>query len=347
MQRSKLKQQALDYYRHSPVSCWILGTTTGFLVAAILAIDLLVPFLSFLTIPLLVVPVVFCATIQHVMLKTDAQITMTSSFRTFALYFKRDFFGTFSVIFNFVKSLLLFLIVETVVSSVASFLIYMFNPQFESSVNSLYQLLYSYEFTYEDIVNQLNANNYLLLQYIVISFVPACGIALIFFIYNLSRYSMMIYYKMQLKRTDSRFAKLVYQFSLRGRRMEMARNYLSLQWPLYVLVGLGFAGGAVFGYFFYHDLMKILPFALVGSAVLAAFFLPFYFSNQQAFYDMYASLYNQVTKSVTTSIIGNLQSDIELSKQEKERLEETLSDMDGPLNDEHEGEDNKKDPGGS
>lgn len=346
MSKSKLRQQASEYYRHSPVSCWILGITTGFLVAAILAIDLLVPFLSFLTIPLLVVPVVFSATIQHVMLKTNAQITMTSSFRTFALYFKRDFFGTFSVIFNFVKSLILFLIVETVVSSVASFLIYMFNPQFESSVNSLYQLLYSYEFTYEDIINQLNANNYMLLQYVVISFVPAYGIALIFFIYNLSRYSMMIYYKTQLRRTDSRFAKLVYQFALRGRRMEMVRNYISLQWPLYLLLVIGFAGGSVFGYFFYHDLMKILPFALVGAAVLAAFFLPFYFSNQQAFYDMYAGLYSQVTKEVTSSLIGNLQANIELSEQEKERLEETLSDVDGPLNDESD-EDNKKDPGGS
>jgi hypothetical protein len=49
---------------------------------------------------------------------------------------------------------------------------------------------------------------------------------------------------------------------------------------------------------------------------------------------------------VTSSLIGNLQADIELSEQEKERLEETLSDVDGPLNDESD-EDNKKDPGGS
>ena len=80
--------------------------------------------------------------------------------------------------------------------------------------------------------------------------------------------------------------------------------------------------------------MKIVPFGLVGAAILAAFFLPFYFCNQQAFYDMYAGLYNQVTREVTASIIGNLQSDIEFSEQEKERLEETLSDVDGPLNDE-------------
>ena len=346
MSKSKLRQQASEYYRHSPVSCWILGLTSGVLIAAIIALDLLVPFASFLTIPLLVIPVYFSATVQHVMLKTEAQITVTSSFRTFILYFKRDFFGTFSILFNFFKSLIVFLVIETVVSMVASTFFMLLNPSFEASVNTLYQLLYSYEFTYEDIVNQFTSNNYLLLNYIVISFVPAYFIALIFFIYNISRYSMMVYFKMHLRRTDSRFAKLVDQFALRGRRMEMVRNYLSLQWPLYLLLVIGFAGGSVFGYYFYHDIMKIVAFGLTGGALLGAFFLPFYFSNQQAFYDMYAGLYSQVTKDVTSSLIGNLQADIELSEQEKERLEETLSDVDGPLNDESD-EDNKKDPGGS
>ena len=345
MQKSKLKQQASKYYRHSPLSCWILGITTGILIAAVIAIDLLVPFLSFLTVPLLVVPIVFSATIQHVMLKSQSQITMGSSFRTFLLYFKRDFFGTYSIIFNFIKSVIVFFAVEMAVSGIASYLFLVFNPQFEASVNSFYTLIYSYDFTYQDIVNALEANNYLLLNYVAIVMIPAYFLALIFFIYNLSRYSLMIYYKMHLRRTDSRFAKLVYQFSLRGRRMMMLRDYLSLNWPLYLLLVIGFGGGSFLGYFFYKDILKMLSFGLLGGAITGTFFLPFYFSNQQALYDMYVPVFTEVTKQVTTSIIGNLQSDIEFSEQEKERLEETLHNADGPLNDE--GEDNKKDPGGS
>ena len=346
MSKSKLKQQASEYYRHSPVSCWILGLTSGVLVAAIIALDLLVPCISFLTIPFLIVPILFSAQVQHVMLKTEATITVTSSLRTFGLYYKRDFFGTFSIIFNFFKSLVVFLVLETTISMAASTIFVILNPQFEASINSLYQLLYSYEFTYEDIINQLNANYYLILKFLSICIIPSVFIALIFFIYNLSRYSLMVYYKMHLRRTDSRFAKLVYQFAMRGRRIEMLRNYLSLQWPLYLLLVIGFAGGSVFGYFFYYDILKMIGFGLVGGALLGAFFLPFYFSNMQALYDMYAGLYDAVTKEVTTSLIGRLQSDIDLSEQEKERLEETLSDVDGPLNDEGD-DDNKKDPEGS
>ena len=346
MSKSKLKQQASEYYRHSPVSCWILGLTSGVLVAAIIALDLLVPCISFLTIPFLIVPILFSAQVQHVMLKTEATITVTSSLRTFGLYYKRDFFGTFSLIFNFFKSLVVFLVLETTISMAASTIFVILNPQFEASINSLYQLLYSYEFTYEDIINQLNANYYLILKFLSICIIPSVFIALIFFIYNLSRYSLMVYYKMHLRRTDSRFAKLVYQFAMRGRRIEMLRNYLSLQWPLYLLLVIGFAGGSVFGYFFYYDILKMIGFGLVGGALLGAFFLPFYFSNMQALYDMYAGLYDAVTKEVTTSLIGRLQSDIDLSEQEKERLEETLSDVDGPLNDEGD-DDNKKDPEGS
>ena len=346
MSKSKLRQQASEYYRHSPISCWILGLTSGVLVAAIIALDLLVPFISFLAFPFLVVPILFSAQVQHVMLKTEATITVTSTLRTFGLYYKRDFFGTFSIIFNFLKSLILFLVLETSISMIASYIFMLVNPQFEASVNSLYQLLYSYEFTYEDIVNQLNANNYLILKFLSVCIIPSVFISLIFFIYNLSRYSLMVYYKMHLRRTDSRFAKLVYQFASRGRRMEMFKNYMSLQWPLYLLLVLGFAGGSVFGYFFYYDILKMISFGMVGGALLGAFFLPFYFSNMQAFYDMYAGLYDAVTKEVTTSLIGRLQSDIDLSEQEKERLEETLSDVDGPLNDEGD-DDNKKDPEGS
>lgn len=346
MSKSKLKQQASEYYRHSPVSCWILGLTSGVLVAAIIALDLLVPCISFLTIPFLIVPILFSAQVQHVMLKTEATITVTSSLRTFGLYYKRDFFGTFSIIFNFFKSLVVFLVLETTISMAASTIFVILNPQFEASINSLYQLLYSYEFTYEDIINQLNANNYLILKFLSICIIPSVFIALIFFVYNLSRYSLMVYYKMHLRRTDSRFAKLVYQFAMRGRRIEMLRNYLSLQWPLYLLLVIGFAGGSVFGYFFYYDILKMIGFGLVGGALLSAFFLPFFFSNMQALYDMYAGLYDAVTKEVTTSLIGRLQSDIDLSEQEKERLEETLSDVDGPLNDEGD-DDNKKDPEGS
>lgn len=343
MQRSKLKQQAREYYRHSPSSCWILGITSGALIAAILAFDLLVPFLSFLTIPLLIIPVYFSAVIQHVMLKTENQITMSTSFRSFALYFRRDFFGTFSIIFNFLKSLIVFLITETVISTIASSIILLTNPSFQSSVESLYNLLYSMEFNYEELMNLLNANNYLLLNYVVIAFIPSYFIALIFFVYNVSRHTMMVYYKMHLRRSDSRFARLVYQFALRGRRMEVFRAYTSLNWPLYLLLILGSVGGSIFGYYFYHDLFKTLAFGLIGSAAFGMFFMPFYFSNQQALYDMYAPAFIEATKGVTSSLIGNLQANMEMSKEEEERLKETLSDLEGPLKDE-EGEDNKKDP---
>lgn len=346
MQKSKLKQLASEYYHYSPLSCWILGITSGALIAAIIAFDLFIPFASFLTVPFLIVPIYFATTIQHVMLKSQHQITVRSSFRTFILYFRRDFFGTFSIIFNFVKSVLVFLILETTISFIAQYIFVLLNPSFVASVESLYALITSYDFNYQDIINALEANNYLLLNYATIVMVPSYVLATIFFVYNLSRYSMIVYYKMHIGRADSRFAKLVYQFSLRGNRMSMLRNYLSLNWPLYLLLVLGSAGGAVFGYFFFHDILKTIAFSLLGGALLGMFFLPFYFSNQQALYDTCVPLYKDVTKQVTSSIIGNLQADIDLSEQEKERLEETLSNVDGPLNDEGEDE-NKKDPGGS
>lgn len=347
MSKSKLKQQASSYYRHSPISCWILGITTGVLIAAILALDLLMPFLSILTFPLLVLPIIFSATIQHVMLKGEGQITVSSSFRTFALYFRRDFFGSYSYMFNLLKSVILFFVIEMSVSFVASTVFMMIEPTFQTNVDSFYQLIYSYEFTEADLISALEANGYQLFNYLSIVLYPSFFIAVIFLIYNLSRYSAIIYYKMTTRRTDSRFARLVYQMSLRGNRLLLVREYLSLNWPLFVLLVLGFGGGVFFGYYFYHDLFKMFAFGYIGGALLATFFLPFYFSNQQALFDSNIKLYTDATKFVTSSLIGNLQTDIDLSQEEKERLEKTLSDVDGPLNDEENNDDNKKDPEGS
>ena len=108
--RSKLIKDANDAYKVSPLSSWILGITSGVVIAAIIAIDFVAPFLSLLTFPLLALPIVFSATIQHLLFRRGAQLTVRNSLKGFGLYFTPLFRSSFRFFSSLIKSIIVFFI---------------------------------------------------------------------------------------------------------------------------------------------------------------------------------------------------------------------------------------------
>ena len=343
MARSSLIRDAYKKYKAAPFSSWILGIVTGILIAAILALDFLVPALSFLTIPLLCLPFIFAATLQHIVLnKPNAQITLKSSFKAIGLYFNPNgYMGCFAFFGALLKSVIAFLISEMSISFVASYIYLAFHPDFASSVDSLYALLGDNSFTIEQFETLIHSNNDLLFNYMVICFIPSYFIAFTIFAYNISRRSIVIYYRSYANKLNISFAKIVYFSVLRGKRLEMFGNYMLLNWPMYVLMIAGFTGGSIIGYIWQGDLFFMMAAGLVLGALLSTFFLPFYFGNQEAFYEYYHDEFAEKTEEITKMMLSNIERDIELSTKEKERLEEHIHE---PLDDDKESD--KKDPEG-
>ena len=342
---SKLTKHAYNTYKIAPLSSWILGLTTGILMSAIIALDLLVPCLSVVTFPLLVLPMIFSATLQHVIFKTNGQLTVRSSLRSFGLYFRREFNSSFSFLFSLLKSIILFFAVEMTISFVLSYVLQTLNPAFSTAVEEFYAMLEGGDLTIENVNNILYANGDVLFNYMSSVLFPSVFLAIIFLIYNLSRNSIMIYYRLNLKGVNGRFVAMVYRDVLRRKRMKMLGDYLSLNWPLYVLLVVGFVGGILGGYFWKKDLLTMLALGLLGGSLLSSFFLPFYFGNQEALFDFYANEIGVSSNNVTKYMLMSLQSNIDLSIEEKERLEKAIEDMKDPLED-HKPDDNKKDPDG-
>ncbi len=338
--RSKLIQHARNTYKEAPLSSWILGLITGVVVTAIIALDLLVPALSFILFPFIIVPILFSATMQHVVLKTRDQLTFMSAVRGFGLYYSFEFRGVLRFMINLIKSILVFFIVEMTVSFIATTVYQFTNPGYVDAVNKLYEVVSAQQLSIDDFYAVLDMNGGVLFDYLCVVFFPSLYISIIFLIYNLSRQSLMIYFKMQHPQINARFLGFVYNETVRGRRMQMLGDYLSLQWPLIILLGLGMGGGTVLGYFWQRDLFTMLACGLAGGALLATFFLPFYFPNQEAFYDAYADEIDRAGGRVASLIITNIQQNIDVSNEEKERLKKSFDDI-NPLDD-----DNKKDPDG-
>lgn len=342
--KSKLIRHAFDTYRIAPFSSWLLGITTGILIAAICALELVVPFSLLFSFPLLILPIIFSSTVQHVLFKGKGKLTVLSSLRSFGFYFTPSFRSSFRFFISLLKGFIVFLATEMIISFVASSILQVTNSGFLDSLNSLYEYLYSENATIDGLNEIILSNDGILFKYICISFLPAIYLAFTFMIYNNSRYSIMIYYQMQFRQVHPRFTKYVYMESLRKKRFAMLGDYLMLNWPLYVLLLIGFAGGSYLGYMWEKDFFTMLACGAISGAVLSTFFLPFYFGNQEAFYDKYASLFNDSTKSVTQFMLASIQRNIELSTEEKERLEQSLVDN-RVITDEDESK--KKDPDGS
>lgn len=342
---SKLIKHAYKTYKIAPLSSWILGLTTGILMSAVIALDLLLPFLSVVTFPLLVLPMIFSATFQHIIFKTNGQLTVRSSIRSFALYFRREFNSSFGFLFSLLKSIILFFVVEMSISLVLSYILQTTNPAFTESVENFYTMLEAGDISLDNLNSVLYANGNVLFNYMASVLFPSVFLAVLFLIYNLSRNSLMIYYRLNLKGVNGRFVAMVYRDTVRRNRMRMLGDYLKLNWPLYLLLVVGFVGGILGGYFWKKDLLTMLSLGLLGGSFSSSFFLPFYFANQEALFDFYAMEINISSNNVTKFMLMSLQSNIDLSIEEKERLQKAIEDMQDPLED-HKTDDNKKDPDG-
>ena len=333
MSKSSLISMAKSNYKSSISGTWILGITTGLLIAAILAIDLVAPGVVVLSFPVLILPIVFAGMFQHVMLRKGENLTVLGSLRSFTLYFTGTFYGCFSVIISFLKTVLFFVIVEFFVSILVSTLFQLFSPAFVQTMVYLNELLEQAEATTTDLLKVLEMNGGILNIYLIVVLAPSFFLCVLFLLYNISRNSLTVYLRMHIKNSNPRFIKMIYNEVIRRNRFKMMGDYFLLNWPLYLLLFVGFAGGGVLGYFWKGDITVVLATGLTLGAILASFFLPFYFPNNEALYEKYEDQFRIGAATIANMLVKNLQQNIDLSIEEKKALEKTLSEANNPLDD--------------
>ena len=323
---SKLITIAYRNYKNTRLFSWILGVATAVLIAAILALDLVLPLVGVLTLPLLILPIIFSGMLQHAFLNREGTLTVRGSVASFGLYFTQLFRGAFRYFMSLLKSVLLFIIIEMTISLAVSTIFQVTSQTFADSVNQLYESVYSENFSLEMFNQMLLANNMILFKYLAIVIIPSYFIAMLFLIYNFSRNSIVTYYLLDNKKANPQLARYVYADVLRYKRFPMLGDYLSLNWPLYVLLIAGYVGGAILGYYWKQDLVTMVALGNVLGMLLTMFFLPFYFSYQETLYKKYKPYFDNGTKNVTTYMLQNIQRNIELSNEEKQKLEEALKE---------------------
>ena len=342
MAQNRLISESIKNYKNAPFSSWFLGVTVGILITALTALNLVAPGVIFVVFPLLIIPIIFSGMLQHIIFKTRGQLTLSSSLKAFGLYFRRDFFGCFSIIISSIKGLVCFLAIEMTASFISSTILQATSKNFIDALTNFYTVIENESLVYSDILDALYAYDGILFIYFAAIVFPAVFIAFAYALYSMSRTSIVIYFKMHVKNINVRFAKMVYGDVVRRNRWRLLKDYMLLNWPLYLLYIIGSAGGVVGCFFWKGDLLYMFAGGLIGGALLSMFFLPFYFGNQEVLYEKYAEQFQISTNNVTSYLLQNLQNNIDLTIEEKERLEKSFNDFRNPLEDDDER--NKKDP---
>ena len=70
------------------------------------------------------------------------------------------------------------------------------------------------------------------------------------------------------------------------------------------------------------------PAFVIGAFILLIFFLPFYFPNMEVLYHRYEDEFKEGNRKAVEIILTRIQSSIELSEEERRKLEESFKNND-------------------
>lgn len=340
---STIRQSASDIYRKTTLESWIIGLLSGFLVSGLIGLGFLSFLLTLVAVPLICLPIIFAAHLSHYGARFGRELTFTGMMKQFALYFRRPFSSSFSFFPSFLKALITFFIAQTIFAVIGFYIVSYINPNLMDSMNQFLEVYNnSVDMTLDTLDELLLANDGALLLFVAVSEIPAFTVAFMVFAYFASRSSVGVFIRLNTPSNNTQFIRVVQADATRRNRRAMMKDYWSLNWPLFVLMLLGAAGGGI-GFSFINSQPEIcLAAALTGGSLLASFFLPFYLNNMEAIYEKYREEFNlsvkNISRMIMTSIESNIQDNIDEMEKLKKQLEEENLIQDDPE------QDKEKDP---
>ena len=322
-----LINKAKEKYHYDASNTWVLGIICGLFCAAFVFLNFFISGIGILIIPLLVLPFFFACYLSHLDLLKDKTLTFKSHWRNFFLFFVPPFNSSFRFWKSFFKSLLVFIIAMTAISFIYQFFIS--DADFEYIYNTFYNLqdaLYDteVEFSEEYLANILKENNYLLANYLLIAFDIPFLVAVLAFIYFISKSSISIYFKLHFKSSNPMLLKMTINDIIRKNRKTYFKNYLTLNWPLFVLLAIGFTLGLIISRQYYYNPLTCLTFAIVAGLALTIFFMPFYFPNMEVLYDTMEEEFKAESEKARNKILHTILDNEFLSSEDRENLKNTL-----------------------
>ena len=279
--RDLRKISAQNLHKNGIIS-YVLFLFAVLLACGFIALNLLVSSFFILTIPFVVLPLMFAAQAATRLMRDTSTLTLKGFFRCFFGYFSEHFRSSFRTIRSALFSLIFYGGVLLTSFTVALPCFYAFNYlNFKEFVDTLPTLL-----------NQTSSIDAFLDDYIkvfnmisVCTTFPALTAFAFVFVYLADRNSVSIFYRLDNVKNNGRYLALINDLVIKNNRKQFNKAYWALNWPFYLLFILGFAGGAYLGYLYSFDSSSLFTFGLIG-AIFVSFVIygPSLMANKEAIY---------------------------------------------------------------
>ena len=327
------------YYLAHPLNSWVLGITCAFFFAALYGFDLVIPGLSYVAIPILGIPFFFAAILTHFQLKTNNEVRTRNFFRFVAVYFTRPFRSSFRVLISFFKSI----VVDIVFTIVLFIIVYLFftnnyGDNFNNNFVGFFESITNTSLTtvaYNDAIQgYLSANNDMLYVFFNLIFIPSSFLSSLAFIYFISLESFSVFVRLNVPQNPPEFIRIAVKEAIKKQGRSFYGTYFGLNWPLFLLLIIGFVGGLTISLQFIGDVALASNIAMISGLGLTSLFVPFYFSNMEAIYSFLDKDVRAISKKLTEQMILDIQAQRNLVEKEAELLSKTLDNLKNDENNE-------------
>ena len=271
----------------------------GLLIAGVVLFDFFLSGLYILLVPLVVLPIMFSFYFCLLAIRTSPAITLGLFFRGIGLYFQERFRSTFSVLSNFARAALCYILVSIVVGLIVNLSFYGANfLNYQDFFNNLFNIATQEESEaflakYATLINIIQMSTTL----------PALILMSGYAFYRLSICSISFFLRSSGVDGSGRYLDYLFKKFLRNNRRTFVLDYLRLNWPMYLLMGVGYAVGGLLGYYFFKDAFIMFSFGFSFSLVLSfSVFGAKYFANKEALYLYYLEKINAEDKALKEEI---------------------------------------------
>ena len=301
--KSSLRVEASNCLKKNGLFSIIIFFFTGLLIGAISLINVAVPDLIFLLVPLMMLPIVFAFSCAVIILREESTLTFTLISRSFRKYFNERFRSAFSVLSTALRVLIAYLIVGVVVSIIVNLsFFYTDFMDFKNFVSTLFSSA-----TTEEASEFVNRYKDLILIERICTFVPTCTIVSIYAFYRLSLSSISMFLRFSMFKGSGLYISTLFKRFLRKNYWSVFKDYFALNYPMYILLLLGFGGGITLGYIYMKNADMMYSFGLALALFLSfSIYGAKYFANKEAIYKKYLPKILEVDKEIKAEFVNSL-----------------------------------------
>ena len=320
-----LRSESIKTYSKNKVVAWVLGIFLAIFVALITLLSMLIPYISILAIPFLILPFLFASQVAYIDTYNGNQLTFRSFFSFFFSFFKGGNSGSYMFLRSFFKSLAFFGATYLLSSVAGSIFIYCYDKEGTMKIAEIIQQMMLTETYAGKTLEEVMGAQYTLFNIFQnIILIPTVIVFTGSLLYFIIRNSICVYLRMHFPGAVNVIYRDIFNNMMRANRKQFLKDFFYLNWPMFAIyLGVNVVAVTLCLLFLSGDGYTILPISIASSIALLMFFLPFYFSNQMALFTKYHEEFKKANEAVKEKILNQLQKQYE----EEKALEEQLQRM--------------------